>query len=76
MSLCSKPPDNLLLFRFLSTRIERLGTQAGLAAFFVLAYGSGLGDNARRYLRKEVTTMITILVLAAATWIGGAGLGV
>jgi hypothetical protein len=29
-----------------------------------------------RYLRKEGSTMITLLVIAAAAWIGGAGLGV
>jgi hypothetical protein len=33
-------------------------------------------DNAQRNLRKEGATMITLLILAAATWIGGAGLGV
>jgi len=44
--------------------------------FSFLPLGFGLGDNARRCLRKEGTTMFTLLVLAAAAWIGGAGLGV
>jgi hypothetical protein len=30
----------------------------------------------RNILRKEGATMITLLVLATAAWIGGAGLGV
>jgi len=56
--------------------VSRLGAQAGLAAFYFLPMALVFRDNARRHLGKEGTTMITLLVLAAAAWIGGAGLGV
>jgi hypothetical protein len=52
-----------------------IGAQAGIGAFSFLSRVLAFRDNARRDLRKE-GTMITLLIVAAATWIGGAGLGV